>query len=325
MFPFRIFPILCNYHITTQCNARCVFCNIYKEKNRDAKITDVLHNLPHLKKLGVRFIDFTGGEPLLHPDLPKMLIAAKRLGFITTVTTNCILYPRRASDLKGLVDLLHFSMDGPTSQIHDGIRGVSCFEQVKESLSLAQKLGEKPDILFTVNDTNVNTIPDMVQIAQKLSLTLLINPVFSYFGNTGIGCRTINAILDVASQPHVYVNRGILRLMRMGGNQTSHPRCRAVATTVVISPENHLLLPCYHKAVKRIPIQGNLWYLFNSMEVHHLKKMEGRFTFCSGCAISCYFDPSFAYGFDDYFLLSQISKMKYTWDKYIRRRPSTSK
>ena len=308
---FSLFPILCNYYITTRCNARCTFCNIYQESRHDCNTKDVFSNLRNLKKLGVRFIDFTGGEPLLHPDLPSMLHKAKQLGFITTVTTNCILYPRRANDLKGLIDLLHFSLDASTAHQHNSIRGVSCFSHVMESFSLAEKLGEKPDILFTVSDENIYELPEMIRMAQKRKLILLINPVFSYFHNLSASPQTLQIIFQAASQPYVYMNRGIIRLMKQGGNNLKHPRCRAVSTTVVISTSNHMLMPCYHQAVHRIPINNNLFKLRKKSEIRYFEKQQGRFSFCSGCTISCYFDPSFSYGLDDYFILSQLSKIKY--------------
>ena len=61
---------------------------------------NVQANLNDLKKLGVKVIDFTGGEPLLHRQLPEFLQYAKKLKFITTVTTNTLLYPKYAERLK---------------------------------------------------------------------------------------------------------------------------------------------------------------------------------------------------------------------------------
>jgi MoaA/NifB/PqqE/SkfB family radical SAM enzyme len=318
MIPFKLHPILCNYYITTRCNAQCLFCQIHQQKGMDSDTSDVLNNLTGLRKLGIRFIDFTGGEPLLHPHLAEILRTAKRLGFITTVTTNCILYPRYASELTGLIDFLHFSLDAPNQKLHDTIRGVLCFERVMESLDLAKKLGEKPDILFTVNESNAGHLHEMIQLAKKLHRILLVNPVFSYFNNPGPEKITLEAIGAVASQPYVYVNRGILRLIKHGGNMQEIPRCRAVTTTVVVSPQNQIVLPCFHKAVRCFPIHGNIQKVYSSSDVQRYKRLEGRFSFCRGCTISCYFDPSFTKTLDDYFLLSQISKCKYAWDKYVR-------
>jgi len=318
MRKISLYPILCNYCLTTRCNARCTFCDIHQKKGLDAKTEEVLCNLKDLKKLGVRFIDFTGGEPLLHPHLPEILREAKRLQFLTTLTTNCVLYPKLAHKIIGLVNYLHFSLDSPHPEEHDAIRGVVCFDRVMESLKVAEALGEKPDILFTVTNQNVRRLPEMVRFAQSLRRILLLNPVFSYFDNEGVSQQTLDAVLAAASLPYVYVNRGILRLMKIGGNRSNRPRCRAVTTTVVISPDNHLLLPCYHRAVRKIPINGNLLKIRRSRTAEHFRRREGRFPSCEGCTISCYLDPSFTYGLDDYFLLSQLSKMKYVWDKYVR-------
>ena len=92
-------PILANYYVTYRCNARCSFCDIWRAKKyrqiEDAQLQDVKNNLSALKKLGVRFVDFTGGEPLLHRQLPEMLDYGKGLGLRTSITTNGILYPQR--------------------------------------------------------------------------------------------------------------------------------------------------------------------------------------------------------------------------------------
>ncbi len=316
---FSPYPLLCNYYITTKCNARCIFCDIYKKRGIHASLDDIKINLGNLKKIGVRFIDFTGGEPLLHPQIHDILQYAKKLGFTTTVSTNCILYPAHYSKIQGLVDLLHFSLDAPIKEVHDKIRGVKCFDKVMESIRIAKSIGEKPDIIYTITDETITYIDQMVTFAQNNHCMLLCNPVFSYFDNPGIKNNTLHKILAYASEPYVYVNRGIIQLMKKGGNTIQRPRCRAVTTTIVISPDNYMLLPCYHKCVQKIPINNRLFGLYNSKVIQNYRKKEGRFPFCEGCSVSCYFDPSFTYGFDDYFLLSQLSKLKYCYDKFIRR------
>ncbi len=314
---FSLYPLLCNYYITTKCNAKCVFCNIWQQKGTTASLNDIYQNLRDLKRLGVRFIDFTGGEPLLHPNIGDILKKAKTLGFQTTVTTNCILYPQKYEAIKGHVDLLHFSLDSPVKHEHDQIRGVPCYDKVMESLEIARSLGEKPDILFTVTEANSHHLPAMIKFVQNRKLILLTNPVFSYFQNTPSSNEVLLTLSEAAKAPYVYVNRGIVKFMLSGGNQVSNPRCKAFTTSLVISPENELLLPCYHFTTQKYAINGELYQLVRSKKLQQWKKKEGRLDACEGCTISCYFDPSFTYGLDSYFLLSQISKAKYTWDKYL--------
>jgi MoaA/NifB/PqqE/SkfB family radical SAM enzyme len=308
------FPFLCNYYITTRCNARCVFCDIHLQNGKNADTEDILRNLCDLKKIGIRFIDLTGGEPLLHPDLPFILKESRQLGLITTVTTNCILYPMFAEKIRGLVNLLHFSLDAPVKKDHDNLRGVPCFDKVMESLEISVELNEKPDILFTVNNDNAHYLQAMVDLAQKMKRILIVNPVFSYFGNNPPGIHVLEEIKQYASEPFVYVNRAMIAFMKSGGNRIDSPQCRAVTTTVVISSDNELVFPCYHKANHRLPINGSFFDLWNK---HYQKKrkQEGRYKFCSECTISCYFDPSFIYGLDKYFYLSILPKFKYILEK----------
>ena len=122
-------PVLCNYYLTYRCNAKCGFCDIWERPSPYATLENVEANLKDLKKLGVKVVDFTGGEPLLHRQLPEFLRLAKTMGFITTVTTNTLLYPKYAESLKGLIDMLHFSLDSADEETHNLSRGVKCFDK----------------------------------------------------------------------------------------------------------------------------------------------------------------------------------------------------
>ncbi|GBD92530.1 cyclic pyranopterin monophosphate synthase [bacterium BMS3Abin05] len=320
---FKNRPILCNYYVTYRCNARCVFCDFWQREDykhsQDAGLKEVIRNLQDLRRMGVIFVDFTGGEPLLNKDLPQMLKEAKRLGFITSVTTNTILYPGRAQQLKGLVDILHFSLDSLNPKRLNTLRGVPVFERLMESIDLALSLGEKPDLLFTVTAQNAKEMPQLVTFAQKRKLLLVTNPVFSYFGNTGISESALKYIEIFQNASYVYVNRAYHHFIRSGGNQRGNPRCRGVSSTVVISPQNELLLPCFHHRSQTIPIGTSLPEALNSKQRREALKNQGRYSFCQNCTINCYFDPSFLYKRDPYFYLSVWPKLKYEFEKTFQR------
>ncbi len=283
----------------------------------DSLLEDVSNNLPQLKKLGVKFIDFTGGEPLLHPDLGDMLKLAKKHRFYTSVTTNCLLYPERAEELKGLIDLLHFSLDSMDERENDRIRGQGLFASVMRSIELAKSLGEHPDLLFTATSSNFLAIDDLARFAQKQKLMLIVNPVFKYSDQTSITTDALDYLERVGRQKYVYMNRALHQLIRHGGNNRFLPRCRAISSAIVISPQNELLLPCFHHAQLAIPIQNHLVEIIQSHAYQRIKRQQGTFSFCQGCTINCYFDPSFLYELDRYLWLSLVSKAKYAMDKYL--------
>ncbi|RAU82103.1 radical SAM protein [Pontibacter arcticus] len=312
-------PVLCNYYVTYRCNAKCSFCDIWEKPSPYITLEDVAQNLRDLKKLGVQVIDFTGGEPLLHRQIDQMLAMAHEMGFITTLTTNAMLYPKLAQKLKGKIDMLHFSLDSADKETHDKGRGVACYDFVMESVRVAKELGERPDILFTVFKHNLHQLEEVYQkIILPNKLVLILNPAFEYNAvETGerLSEEELDYLTAFGKRKQVYLNEGFIELRRDGGNHTSKPVCKAASTTLVISPDNELVLPCYHLGTQAFPINGDLYTLYLSEEVEALKKLEGKLPACEGCTINCYMQPSFAVEVNKYFWKALPSTLRYNYYK----------
>ena len=316
-------PLLANYYVTYRCNASCGFCDIWEQPSPLIDTADAERNLDDLQRLGVKIIDFTGGEPLLHPAIGDLLRMAKERGFITTLTTNGLLYPKRSAALAGKVDMLHFSIDSSVREEHDRSRGVACFDALMESIRVALAKGESPDLLFTVTPHNVHRLREVYdRISYPNRLMLIINPLFAYKDSGDeLSEEVMSAAQAVARLPYTYLNPAFLSLRRSGGNDPERPVCRAVSTCVVISPFDELVLPCYHYGLERVPIEGRLFDLWHSDAVARHRALEGRHEVCRGCSINCYFEPSFAVSPESrYFWQSLPSKFSYSWTKFIVQR-----
>jgi len=317
--------LLCNYYVTYRCNAYCEFCHFgFHEDFKNtpyASNDDFKSNVKQLAELGVKFIDLTGGEPLLHKGIHLMAEYAKNLKMQTSITTNGLLYPKFAEKLAGNIDLLHFSLDSPDEDEHNKIRKVNCYKSVFESIEIAKSLGEFPDILFTVTNDTYKKLPQMHDIAKKYELVLLVNPVFSYFGNPGLSEDAVDYIDEFCDgKMNIYLNKGFIKLRRDSGNDITNPSCKAVSRVVVISPYNEIILPCYHFGYERIPINRPIKEIRNSEEHKYFQQMEGRFDFCKGCTVNCYFEPSFAFPTNLYSFASLTSKFKYGYNKLIKQK-----
>ncbi len=312
-------PVLCNYYVTYRCNAKCSFCDIWEKPSPYVTLEDVERNLRDLKKLGVNVIDFTGGEPLLHREIDKFLALAHDMGFITTLTTNGLLYPKLAQRLKGKVDMLHFSLDSSEKEQHDTGRGVACFDFVMQSIEVAKSLGERPDIIFTVFRENLDQLEKIYQeIILPNKLILIINPAFAYnevASGDNLTAEELTYLSEFGKRKFVYLNDGFIALRRDGGNHIAGPVCKAASTTLVISPNNELVLPCYHLGEKKFPINNQLFALYNSTEVKQQIALEGRLPACEGCTINCYMQPSFAVEMNKYFWKALPSTLKYNYRK----------
>ncbi|MEQ6121717.1 radical SAM protein [Reichenbachiella sp. MALMAid0571] len=319
-------PVLCNYYVTYRCNAKCGFCDIWEKPSPYVNVETAKKNLADLKRLGVKVIDFTGGEPLIHREIDELLGAAKEMGFITTVTTNCLLYPKWAKKLQGKIDMLHFSLDSSEKSEHDQMRGVACFDFVMESIRIAIDLNERPDILFTVFEKHTDQIEEVYKkVCLPNNLVLILNPAFDYNdveSGPPLSTDTLNTLLKWGKRKNVYLNEAFVDLRKDGGNKVDNPICKAASTTIVISPENELVLPCYHLGEKSFPISNNLFNLYHSEEVQKLVALEGRFPACEGCTINCYMQPSFAVEVNKYWFTALKSTIKYnrlkgTWKKLL--------
>ncbi len=84
----RYNPLLAQVVVTRRCNLACGYCNEYDDFSPPVPLETLLARVDHLAGLNTASITFTGGEPLLHPDLDKLIRAARGHGMIVTMITN---------------------------------------------------------------------------------------------------------------------------------------------------------------------------------------------------------------------------------------------
>jgi MoaA/NifB/PqqE/SkfB family radical SAM enzyme len=309
-------PVMAYYYVTYKCTARCTFCNIPDGPmdvipvSKYATTAQSIEHFKLLRRLGVRLIDFTGGEPLLRKNLPLLLRSAKDLGFKTQLTTNCTLYPRRAKELAGLVDIMNFSLVGPTADIHNPIRRDTSFESVLKSMRIARDLGEPYQLIFVLTNSNVEQLEPMIELARQYQAILKVQPEFDLFGNGSVDLTHVQKAKNLAGDRNVYVNLAEVDIFATG-NRVEKPRCRAANAVIVISPDGYVLYPCYHQVTTKIPFDENFEKLFYSQKWKQMQDEVGRFTFCQGCRNLCYLHPSFTYKLDRQFVLSNLSDYRY--------------
>ena len=96
-----------------RCNLACTYCNEYDDFSKPVDIGIMLDRVDHLAKLGATLIMISGGEPLLHPDLERIIARVRHHGRIAGMITNgYLLMPDRIQRLNEAgLDHLQISID----------------------------------------------------------------------------------------------------------------------------------------------------------------------------------------------------------------------
>jgi len=79
-----------NLEITNRCNLKCFFCRAESNKHIENELSkaEIFQLLSDIKKMKIRHISLTGGEPLLRKDILDITEAATDMGFELSLSTN---------------------------------------------------------------------------------------------------------------------------------------------------------------------------------------------------------------------------------------------
>jgi len=91
----RYNPLLAQVVVTRRCNLSCGYCNEYDDHSPPVPLDTLVARVDHLASLNVAAVTLTGGEPLLHPNLDRVIHAGRRHGMIVTLITNGFRLSRR--------------------------------------------------------------------------------------------------------------------------------------------------------------------------------------------------------------------------------------
>ncbi len=151
-----------------KCNIQCIFCyyqDSLKAPNRT--FDEIQKDILYAKRHGITEVDFSGGEPTINPELPRLVQEAKSIGMerVGIISNGLRLADRNyTKTLKeaGLDDIL-FSVHGPGEKVHDAITKIpGSFSKISQALSNAYTEGINIRTNTVVNRLNYR---DLCKIA----------------------------------------------------------------------------------------------------------------------------------------------------------------
>ncbi len=165
---------IANVDLTSRCNLNCNICfadsNKYLCEPSFEEICAMLKRLREERPAPCTTIQFTGGEPTLHPKFLEIVRVSKDLGFThIQVASNGIKLADPEFAIKAReagLQYIYFQMDGVSDDVFEKIRGRKLLDTKLKVIESARKAGLRiifvPTIIRGVND---HQLGDLIRLA----------------------------------------------------------------------------------------------------------------------------------------------------------------
>ncbi|RAK05180.1 radical SAM protein with 4Fe4S-binding SPASM domain [Halanaerobium saccharolyticum] len=160
------------WNINSQCNLNCKHCysnSTAAKKVETLNTKEAFALIDQLADFKVPVLLLSGGEPLLRPDLFKLIKKAKSRDLRVVLSTNgTLLTEKMVQELKSLgVSYIGISLDGMKT-VNDQFRGKKgAFNAALEGIQNCQKYDQKVGLRFTINQENYQQVDELFQLIEK--------------------------------------------------------------------------------------------------------------------------------------------------------------
>ncbi|UCG81358.1 MAG: radical SAM protein [Desulfobacterales bacterium] len=163
------------FHILTRCNLKCRHCYINPAQQGKGTLPAKtvkrwLELLIHGEK--ETNLIFIGGEPTLHPDLPLLVKAARRMGYASiTVDTNGFFFNRILEKVHPEeLDYFSVGLDGSCEEVNDFVRGKGSYDKCVGGIEKALAKGFNVSLIYTVSQWNIHDLKNMPDVLKALGV-----------------------------------------------------------------------------------------------------------------------------------------------------------
>lgn len=159
------------WNCTRACNLKCRHC--YAEAltgpaSGELTTAEAKEMMDQLKAYKVPVLLFSGGEPLMRPDLFELMAYGKQLGLRMVISTNGTLIDGgRAREIKALeTSYVGISLDG-LEAVNDSFRGVhGAYERALAGFKHCREAGQKTGLRLTLSRTTAQELPQIFDLIE---------------------------------------------------------------------------------------------------------------------------------------------------------------
>jgi Fe-coproporphyrin III synthase len=158
---------------TSRCNSRCISCDWWKSSGADDLTLGEIERLAsELPGLGARLVVFSGGEPLLRPDVFEAARLFRAQGVALHLLTSGVLLEKCAAEVAGEFSRVVVSLDATTEKLYAAIRGVMALRVVESGVARLRRLAPHIPVTAraTLHRSNFRELPKLIDHARAMSL-----------------------------------------------------------------------------------------------------------------------------------------------------------
>jgi MoaA/NifB/PqqE/SkfB family radical SAM enzyme len=164
-------PQVC-FRVTRACNARCGFC-LAPWDGEHPREEVLKERIDWLLENEVKIVDFCGGEPTIHPALPRLIERVHAKAAKTRVTTNGLSLPEPLLEaMQRCKTQVKVSLHGER-EWHDKMTGVKAFDKAIDTLRRLQRAGVRTTVQTTLVAGGSAALPAMAKLCTNLGVRRL--------------------------------------------------------------------------------------------------------------------------------------------------------
>lgn len=172
---FHQAPFTIAWEVTRACAYACVHCRadaIPQRDPRELTTEESFALVDRLREFGSPILIFTGGDPLMRPDLMDLIAYASEAGLRCSLTPTATALPtleRLTRAREAGIRRIALSLDAPNPETHDTFRQVQgSWERTMGILHRANEVGLSVQVNTTVTRFNLEELPEMVPFVEEV-------------------------------------------------------------------------------------------------------------------------------------------------------------
>jgi pyrroloquinoline quinone biosynthesis protein E len=180
-------PIGMLLELTHRCPLHCIYCsNPLEMVKRDSELDteEWLRAIDEAADLGVLQIHFSGGEPLLRPDLLPLVERATKRGMFTNLITSGIGLTRKTLDALVAADLgcFQLSLQGADSEMVEKVAGGPFWKKKMEVARMVRESGLSLTVNAVLHVANLHQTGQLIDMASEMGADEIELANTQYYG-----------------------------------------------------------------------------------------------------------------------------------------------